>query len=377
MEEKKLPEWSKVDTLPKTDACFFAIEDMFTLRQFTWDITGTRLSPWMVNLYRKIGAVIKTTLFPWWKLDAEYTAHQITPSEPKIRIDTIFRPKNDMFDLTLRYDKDVSKFVGVELGTLGLFREDRFKDDIVRNLENFWRLPLPFFQTSYMAPESIAYLLHNQILTSCAVTKENVRTYDNVTFPYTKDDDCWTLLTADGVENPLFAAFMKKEQRTERIALMMMVGNTRIDLIPINDKDFRVFIKGETGNKQGPFDLKNNDFIYVNDRKEVKPNVVDSDYIMRILRKEDIFTLELYPYIMLTTDGNSVVTIGAPQLRGRNVGICGDYNRNTFNELKDPKMCPLKTGEEMVKAWTLDTLECKTRVTKPSCDLPFKDKILY
>merc|ERR1719516_296862 len=170
-----------------------------------------------------------------------------------------------MFDLTLRYDKDVSKFVGVELGALGLFREDRFKDDIVRNLENFWRLPLPFFQTSYMAPESIAYLLHNQILTSCAVTKENVRTYDNVTFPYTKDDDCWTLVTA------------------ERIALMMMVGNTRIDLIPINDKDFRVFIKGETGNKQGPFDLKNNDFIYVNDRKEVKPNLVDSDYIMRIL----------------------------------------------------------------------------------------------
>ena len=96
-----------------------------------------------------------------------------------------------------------------------------------------------------MAPESIAYLLHNQILNSCAVTKENVRTYDNVTFPYTKDDDCWTLLTADGVENPLFAVFMKKEQRTERIALMMMVGNTRIDLIPINDKDFRVFIKGK------------------------------------------------------------------------------------------------------------------------------------
>ena len=84
--------------------------------------------------------------------------------------------------------------------------------------------------------------------------------------------------------------------------------------------------------------MKNNDFIYVNDRKEVKPNAFDSDYIMRILRKEDIFTLELYPYIMVTTDGNSVVFIGAPQLRGRNVGMCGDYNRNTFNELKDPKV---------------------------------------
>ena len=84
--------------------------------------------------------------------------------------------------------------------------------------------------------------------------------------------------------------------------------------------------------------MKNNDFIYVNDRKEVKPNVVDSDYIMRILRKEDRIILELFPYIMLNTDGNSVLFAGAPQLRGRNVGMCGDYNRNTFNELKDPQV---------------------------------------
>ena len=248
LEEHKLPEWTMVDQLPRTDACHFAIQDMFTLRQFTWDITATRLDPWMVNLYRKIGAVIKTTLFPWWRLDAEYTAHQINPSEPKIHIDTVFRPKNDMFDLTLRYDKDVSKFVGVEMGTLGIFREDRINGNFIHDLQNFWRLPLPFFHTSYLTPESVNYLFFNQHINFCAVTKENVRTYDNVTYPYTKEDDCWTLVTADGVENPLFAVFMKKDQRTERIALMMMVGNNRIDLIPVNDKDFRLFIKGKLFN---------------------------------------------------------------------------------------------------------------------------------
>merc|ERR1719282_484065 len=189
LEEQKLPEWTMVDQLPRTDACHFAIQDMFTLRQFNWDITATRLEPWMVNLYRKIEAVIKTTLFPWWRLDAEYTAHQINPSEPKIHIDTVFRPKNDMFDLTLRYDKDVSKFVGVEMGTLGIFREDRINGNFIHDLQNFWRLPLPFFHTSYLTPESVNYLFFNQHINFCAVTKENVRTYDNVTYPYTKEDD--------------------------------------------------------------------------------------------------------------------------------------------------------------------------------------------
>ena len=66
--------------------------------------------------------------------------------------------------------------------------------------------------------------------------------------------------------------------------------------------------------------------------------MVDTNYILRILRREDRFTVDLYPYLMLNTDGNSILFVGAPQIRGRNVGMCGDYNRNTFNELKDPKV---------------------------------------
>merc|ERR1719378_1676827 len=105
LKEKEMPEWKNVDTLPMTDACLYAIQDLMTLRKHIWDIQATNLEPWMVNMYRKFGALIKTKLFSYWQLDSEFTSHQITPSEPRIRIEHVFRPKTNMFDLTLRYDK--------------------------------------------------------------------------------------------------------------------------------------------------------------------------------------------------------------------------------------------------------------------------------
>ena len=145
----------------------------------------------------------------------------------------------------------------------------------------------------------------------------------------------------------------------------------------------------------GPIDLKNNEFIYLNDRKPTTKNMIENDYIFKILRKETKFYVDFYPQILVEFDGNSAQILAAPQLRGTNCGLCGDYNRNVINELKDPKvryllthgaiychvydvqMCVLRNGEEMARAWTLDTKMCETRITKPDCVMPFTDRILY
>ena len=88
----------------------------------------------------------------------------------------------------------------------------------------------------------------------------------------------------------------------------------------------------------GPIDLKNNEFIYMNDKKPTNKNIVKTDYIFKMLRKETKFYVDFYPQIMVEFDGNSVNILAAPQLKGTNCGLCGDYNRNVIDELKDPKV---------------------------------------
>ena len=48
-----------------------------------------------------------------------------------------------------------------------------------------------------------------------------------------------------------------------------------------------------------------------------------------------------------------------------------------FYHVYDVQMCVLRNGEEMARAWTLDTKMCETRITKPDCVMPFTDRILY
>lgn len=93
----------------------------------------------------------------------------------------------------------------------------------------------------------------------------------------------------------------------------------------------------------GPIDLKNNEFIYLNDRKPTTKNMIENDYIFKILRKETKFYVDFYPQVLVEFDGNSAQILAAPQLRGTNCGLCGDYNRNVINELKDPKVGCLLT----------------------------------
>jgi hypothetical protein len=39
----ELPEWRDLETIPKTDACFYAIYDLYTLQHYKWDITAANL----------------------------------------------------------------------------------------------------------------------------------------------------------------------------------------------------------------------------------------------------------------------------------------------------------------------------------------------
>ena len=239
LEEKQLPHWATTETIPQTDACLYSLEDMMTLRQYNWDITATKLPAWTVNLYKKLEAVLKTTLFPFWKLDAVITTHEINPREPKIRVETVLRPETQMVDLTLRHDKEVSRFMGIKYEYINDWMTEPY-----RRLQSYFRLPLPMLTTS-VSQETAGYLYYNQHINRCAVTQNTVRTYDNVTYTYNKKDTCWTLISADCVEQPTFAVFIKRDEQVQtRPGLLVIIGNVKVEFQPVNDIEYRIYVKG-------------------------------------------------------------------------------------------------------------------------------------
>ena len=253
MREKESPEWKAAATIPTTDACMYSLLDMMTFRHYTWDIKATKLAPWMVNTYRKMGAMLKSMFYPFWSLEAEYTPHQITPSEPMFHIETVFRPKMKMMDMLLRHDKDVSRFRGIRFDHhwMSQWMMDWQTEPYMRMM-NWWKMPLPFWHTSYVTPETLMYMMMNQHIAKCTLSKDTlldkatVRTYDNVTYTFTKEDPCWTLLTADCVESPTFAVFYKMDKATSKMSVMMMFGNTQVEFVPTTmDGTYKIYLKGE------------------------------------------------------------------------------------------------------------------------------------
>ena len=327
--EHSLQEWRQSEELPMTDACLYTLQDFFTLRHFTWDITATNLEPWMVAAYKKMGVLMKASLFPFWEFKPEYSTHEVSPRQPNIRIEQIFHPRLDTFDLTLRVNKDVSKFTGVNYGLWQWNAEPYMRLN---------RIPIPFYHSSYLRPELLTYMYYNEIINHCTATSKSIRTYDNVTYPYTVDHSCWTLISADCNEHPSFAVFMKKEKKTP-LALMLFIGDMKIEFVPLKSKTFRIYVKGdEQLGKQGPFDLQDKDFLYWSSTKGSKLNTVLPNFIFKIIRQQNSYVLDFFPHMMINYDGNSIQVLAGPQVKGQHCGMCGDYNRNTHYELDDPKV---------------------------------------
>ena len=77
------------------------------------------------------------------------------------------------------------------------------------------------------------------------MTQADVRTYDNVTYTYSKQDTCWTLISADCVEQPTFAVFIKKDEQIQaRPGLLVIIGNVKVEFQPVNGIEYRIYVKG-------------------------------------------------------------------------------------------------------------------------------------
>eukprot|EP00092_Neocalanus_flemingeri_P063290 GFUD01076531.1.p1 GENE.GFUD01076531.1~~GFUD01076531.1.p1 ORF type:complete len:214 (-),score=53.48 GFUD01076531.1:93-734(-) len=211
-----------------------------------------------------------------------------------------------------------------------------------------------------LQPELITYMYYNNIINHCHATSQSVRTYDNVTYPYTMDHSCWTLISSDCYEHPSFAVFIKKTEKAP-VGMMAFIGDQRVELTPTEQNKVQIKINDQD------FDLQDNGFLFWPLDQAPVENKVFRNFLFKIIRRQNSYVLDFFPQMMINYDGNSVQVLAGPHVKGQNCGMCGDFNRNTHHEFLDPQMCHLKNGDEMARAWSLDTKYCSDKATKPVC----------
>lgn len=64
-------------------------------------------------------------------------------------------------------------------------------------------------------------------------------------------------------------------------------------------------------------------------------------------------TYQIYSFlkVWISFDGNFAEVVPAPSTKGQHCGICGNYNRNQFDEFTGKDMSQLSSASDMVENW--------------------------
>jgi hypothetical protein len=100
--------------------------DLYTLYQYKWTANFEGLEPWMVTAYRKLETLVKTSLFPFWKIDLDnslsrqtdfiYSTSDVDTYSPSVVVKQVFHPQEDTVDLFIQTNRDKNIFKGIKYG---------------------------------------------------------------------------------------------------------------------------------------------------------------------------------------------------------------------------------------------------------------------
>jgi len=376
MEEKEAPEWKNgASSYPPTKACYYTMKDLYTLYQYKWNANFEGLEPWMVTGYRKLETLVKTGLFPFWKIDLDnsyskktdliYSSSDDDVYSPSVMVKQVFHPQDDTMDLYIQTNRDKNIFKGIKYG-LWDWNEEPYIT---------WKESPSLFSSLRNARESTFYttLMKHNLLGSCVASTKNIRTFDNVTYPYDMHN-CWTLVSAHCSPNPSYAVFMRKSPKfandvVPKMELEIRMGGHQVTMKPITHAKWEIKIDGQELNMdpRQTYYYPSNQKLSRNDQEE------PAKYKFKIYRWDREYTVDAWMNSWVSFDGNSVKVVAPAHVKGQHCGMCGDFNGSPEHELIHPQMCELKTGTEMANAWVRDMNE-STCPRRPECN--FNEKLL-
>nr|WQH82010.1 vitellogenin [Caligus rogercresseyi] len=307
MEEKERPEWQgRGDRLPFTVACFRTHYDATTARKYSWKMDFVKLTDRMNAIVSQVQSVMKTGLMPYWDIDPEIIP--ASKAEPHMNIEANLHDGDKSVDLYVETSQGGQKF-----------------KDIPLSLN--WR---PFLRNLKITANS-RRLMQYKVVHGCTASIDHVYTLDNVTYPYTPTS-CWTLASGHCSPHPSYAVFIKKSAGSHLDAKIYFGGHN-VEFQSSGPKKVNVLVNGNAvtvGEKE-----------YIHEESGTE--------IFKVVKWGS--TYHVYSFLKLWTfyDGHAVGIIPAPSTAGQHCGLCGNYNRNQYDEFDSKDHHQLKTSEELVE----------------------------
>jgi len=295
MAKKNSPALRQKKGLPLSFACMRTAYDASTARKYKFDVKFEKMTDRLKNIIKTAKTVVKAAALPTLGLEAA-----------DIDVDEIGGFVN--FQATLKNDDTSADIIIKTVSGVREINDYPLRLDYTKSLRNLQ------YKTR------AATLFRMGVIKPCQVTSDTIVTLDNVTLNYDVPS-CYTLMSGHCAADPSYAVFIKKNSGRLPLAMKAYIGGHEIEIDPSTGK---VTVNGRR--------------VPVSDDKEYF-HKVQAKEVFKITKWGTTYNIYSFMRVWIVFDGNYVNVVPAPSVKGQHCGLCGNYNRNKYDELtgKDGK----------------------------------------